>query len=124
MPHGRSARKTTAAAFCAPPAGNFSQREIVGSITLHIERRASALIRAYELAPSLITAERPEVLITLVAAAQAVATKLHDELNIGDGCLDWHVPHTRTNAARQLVPGFAPVRGRRRRGHTRLRRCP
>lgn len=101
----------------------FSQDQQVGTLDLHIDSRKALMITGYSLIDTLIVGEQPEVLAALVACAQQVAIRLHDDLNIGDGCLDWQLENDKVGYIHKLFPDFNPTRKthRLRRGKRCLR---
>jgi hypothetical protein len=104
----------------------FVQDQPVGRLDLHVDGRNALLITGYSLAETLVAVEQPEVLAVLVACAQQVAIRLHDDLKIGNGCLDWQLEHDRVGYISRLFPDFSPAHKSRRlrRGKRYLRWRP
>lgn len=104
----------------------FVPNQEVGTLTLHVDNRKALLITGYSLASTLVERERPEVLGALVACAQRVATRLHEDLKVGDGCLDWQLESDKVGYINRLFPDFSTTRKthRLRRGKRCLRWSP
>lgn len=93
---------------------NFEQC-VVGHLMLHVPKhRKPLLITGYSFEDNLIEYDRPEVLGELVLCARAVATRLYEDLEIGDGCLLWQLDSRRLAGISRRFPQFEPVPARKR----------
>jgi hypothetical protein len=107
--------------------GNFDPDCLLGHLTLHVENRDPLMITAHHFSDNVITVNRPYVLARLVLCAQAVATRLSDELNVGNGCLLWQLQHRQFGDIRKKFDYFEVVGKRHARlwpGKRYLRWCP
>jgi hypothetical protein len=104
----------------------WAEGQVVGRLELHVHDQRSLLITRYSLVEDLIENERVEVLGALVVCAQEIALVLHNDLSLGDGCLEWQLDHSKVDAIQHLFPGFcsAPKRNPTRPGQRHLRKCP
>lgn len=105
------------------------QRDVcVGTMQLHIDDRKSLMIVGYELTDTLIRDERPDALGAMLLCTQQIATRLKEELSVGDGCVEWQLDHKRIDAVHKLFPDFdrtnKPLKQLQRRGCRYLRKCP
>lgn len=91
---------------------NFDQR-VVGRLTLHVDDKKPLLITKYRFEDHLLVSERPDVLGQLVLCARSIATKLHEKLHVGNGCLMWQLDNARLDAIRPYFPDFEPISKRR-----------
>jgi hypothetical protein len=93
---------------------NFEQR-VVGHLMLHVPKdRKPLLITGYSFEDHLIEYDRPEVLGELVLCARAVATRLYEDLEVGNGCLLWQLESRRLAEISRRFPQFEPVPRRKR----------
>jgi hypothetical protein len=92
---------------------NFQQL-VVGRLVLHVDGRKPLLIKRYGFEDHLIVSERPEVLGQLVLCARAVATRLYEDLDVGNGCLMWQLESNRLAETSRRFPQFEVVPRRRR----------
>ncbi|HEV2998780.1 MAG TPA: hypothetical protein VGX16_06695 [Solirubrobacteraceae bacterium] len=96
---------------------NFKD-QLVGRLTLHVDGRKPLMITRYSFEEHLITFARPEVLGQLVLCAQAIATRLHEDLKVGNGSLMWEMEGRQLAEISKRFPQFGvlPRRKRFRRG--------
>jgi len=92
---------------------NFKQL-LVGHLVLHVGGRKPVMITEYGFESHLLTADRPEVLAQLVLCARAIATRLYDDLGVGNGCLLWQLESKRVTEISKRFPRFEPVPRRKR----------
>jgi hypothetical protein len=92
---------------------NFEQA-VVASLVLHVEDRRPLLVREYAFEDRLVEADRPEVLGQLLLCARAVATRLHQNLEVGNGCLLWEVESGQLAELSRQYSWLAPVPRHRR----------
>jgi len=92
--------------------------QLVGRLTLHVDRKKALMIIGYSFEDHLITFERPEVLGQLVLCAQAIATRLHRELQVGTGSVLWQLEVAQLAGISRRFPQFdvLPRHKRFRRG--------
>lgn len=92
---------------------NFKQMP-VARLVLHVNGRKPLMITGYSFERDLITSDRPEVLGQLVLCARAVATRLFEDLGVGNGCLMWQLESQRIAAISRRFPQFEPLPRRKR----------
>jgi hypothetical protein len=99
---------------------NFEQA-VVARLALHVGDRKPLLVRDHLFEERLVNADRPEVLGQLLLCARAVATRLHHELGVGNGCLLWQVESGQLAELSQRYSWFTTV-PRHRKPHRRGKR--
>ncbi len=92
---------------------NF-QQVVVGRLALHVDERKPLLITGYSFDDGLLATEQPEVLGQLVLCARAVAIRLFDDLEVGDGCLLWQMESKQVAEISKHFPQFEAIPKRRR----------
>jgi hypothetical protein len=92
---------------------NFKQL-VVGHLMLHVNGRKPLTITGYSFEDHLIEYDRPEVLGELVLCARAVATRLYEDLKVGNGCLLWQLESKRLTEISRRFPQFEAIPRRKR----------
>jgi hypothetical protein len=84
------------------------------------------MITGYWLVESLITDEQPQVLTSLVTCAEQIASRLHERVRIGNGCVEWQLDTRNAVYIQRLFPRYGPSSRTHplRRGKIYIRKCP
>ena len=109
---------------------NFENDTHLGTATLHVPGRKepSLMITKIELSQNVIAEDRSDALISLLACAKEIAIELRDQLEVGNGCLEWRVLASQADLMLRQHPQFEAIaptgrRGKSLRDRRLLRRC-
>jgi hypothetical protein len=92
---------------------NFEQ-VVVANMVLHVEDRKPLMVVGYTFEPRLVVADRPEVLAQLLLCARAIATRLDQDLGVGNGCLLWQIDSHQLAELSKRYSWLSPVPKHRR----------